>query len=52
VFIAPAKVYDQPKSDRIAGKSKPYENRVTPRETAAPSAKTIAKAMLSRQVGI
>jgi len=45
-------VYDQPKSNRMAGKSKPYENRVTPNEMAAPSAKTITKEMLSRQVGV
>jgi hypothetical protein len=52
VFIVPAKVYDQPKSERMAGSSNPYENRVTPSEMAAPSAKTIAKAMLSLQDGV
>jgi hypothetical protein len=51
VFIAPAKVYDQPKSKRMAGRSNPYENRVTPSETAAPSAKTMAKVMLCCKVG-
>jgi hypothetical protein len=36
----------------MAGNSNPYENRVTPSETAAPRAKTIAKAILSRQDGV